>query len=175
MTHMITEPLEVLDGSQPTSPRPEDFRLVRIDQDEIEAAWSMIKQSMVGALPVRIPKTESTFAGILASIKARGIIPWVVRTESDIYAIMTTIKRVDDTTGHYFLNIYTLYAMPDKVMTLDVWVDCFKKLSKYATSIGCVSVILETANEEVAHLAKRICPEADIETRIINMPLVEED
>jgi len=126
-------------------------------------------------MPVRTPEAESTFAAILTAIQARGIVPWVVRTDKDIFAIMTTVKKADEISGHFFLMIYSLYAMPGMVMPLRVWVDSFKKLSKYAASLGCESVIMETSSEEVAHLAKRIHPQADIETRVIMMPLVEED
>lgn len=134
----------------------------------------MIKQSLAGAMPVRISEAESTFAAVLACIKARGIIPWVIRTDKNIYTVMTTIKKYDEITEQGFLMVFTLYAIPGMVMPLQVWVDSFKKLSVYAREIGCQSVILETRNEEVAHLAKRIHPGADIETRIINMPLWEE-
>ena len=177
MTHTTTEQPEAPDVSLLPSPSLSDFRLARIEPEQVEAAWPMIKQSLAGALPVRTPEAESTFMAILASIQARGMIAWVVRTQDQIYTVMTTVRRVDETSGHSFLMIYTLYAMPGLTMPLDVWVDSFKKLSVYARSLGCESVILETRNEEVAHLAKRVCPTADIETRVINMPLadIEED
>jgi len=123
--------------------------------DQIASQWDILKPAIEASLPSNTVGSEVGMNNLLKSLVSGKMHCWILTDvdESEPYALATTSFLVDPI-GAVSLFVYSLYGY--KPIPMDLWIEGFKGLQKWASSKGCSNVLAFTDNKRVMDIVENI-------------------
>jgi len=121
--------------------------------DQVADQWNILKPAIEASLPSNTAKSDLGMNNILKALIGNKMHCWILTDteESEPYALATT-SFVVDPIGAVSLFIYSLYGY--KPIPMELWIDGFKGLQKWAMKNGCSNVLAFTDSKRVMDIVK---------------------
>ena len=135
------------------------FRLVKIQPENIPNAWDLIKEAMEIATVGGLTVTEESLANLLQALLAGRITAWIFYKQIEdekgkILGLLTTTVTEDTIVGIKHLLLYSMSGFNH--ISDENWKLAFSGLAKYARAKGCKVIRCITNSERVLDVAEMI-------------------
>jgi hypothetical protein len=132
--------------------------------------WHFIKDAMEKAFPPVAQQSEEAFLAMQEQFLLGEMDCWfgVESLDSEeIIAVMTTKVVNDEVTRTRNMLIFSVTSY--QVHSMNLWIDGYDTLKKYAAAKGCAKIISFSDNPRVLSIAKNLG--ADVEWRLIQLDI----
>lgn len=144
--------------------------LVKFESDQIAKHWPIIRYSIEQSLPPLGAEPSDTMKNILFSLLTDRMGCWAMLDEKKFVGIVTTTLYEENCSGTKYLWIYSIFGY--ETIRDEIWLACYKALSKYAISRNCIRFLTVTDIPRVKELA--VFLGGEIENTLISVPFNKE-
>jgi len=129
--------------------------LIRLEREQVSAAWDDIKDTLIQALPPTAMPDEDAMLSVLQMILEDKMQAWVIvdKTASLNAVIITSIVE-DIGTMQKNLLIYSLYGY--RFISVDLWQDGLNTMRRFAASMGCKAILGYTEVPRIIDVVKQL-------------------
>jgi len=116
--------------------------LLRMLPEQVSDQWEAIRPGIESTLPYKV--SEHNMNMLLEEFMIGNMHCWVLEEDDNIYAIITTKFSVDIMDRK---NMVVFSVFGYRPATVDMWVESYNSLSRWAVANGCVSMVGQFDNE----------------------------